>query len=230
MTGKETIKKIALIIIAIYLILFVFTAVMNFLTVPDTADYSDVLVEDIGSDRILTAKLNHTKKINEENIGFGRFQTTTQFEDLAYYDAKNISFVDYFGNKGNMIVWKTSPDHYPELSDKNYIKYICKPTENYKGQCFIEYVPETNSVYGIILNYNKYQTEEKLVFEVLGLDPSEYSNSINPYWADDAMKNEPVLDDPEPWPTALNEPDSYYDYYEYGENPDIDDYLETQAY
>lgn len=230
MALKETIKKIAIIIIAIYLISFVFTMLMGFLLVPESANYDDVVVEDIGGDGVLTATLEHHKKLNEEDIGFGRFQTTTQFEDLAYYDAKNISVVDYRERKGYMIVWKTSPDNYPELSDENCIEYICKPLEDFKGYCFIEYVPETDSVYGIILDCDEYSTEEDLVFEVLGLSRSEYSNSINPYWYYDPMTTEPSSDDPKPWPTALNEPDSYYDYYEYGENPDVDDYLETQVY
>lgn len=230
MTLKETIKKIAIIIIAIYLISFVFTSVMGFLLAPEKANYDDVLVEDIGGDGILTATLNHTKKLNEEDIGFGRFQTTTQFEDLAYYDAKNISLVDYWENKGYMIVWKTSPDHYPELSDENFIKYISKPTEGYKAQCFIEYVPETDSVYGIILDCDEYGSEEDLLFKVLGLSPSEYSNSFYNLWYEETTRKEPSSDYPKPWPTALNEPDSYYDYYDYGEYQDIDEYLETQAY
>ena len=227
---KETIKKIAIIIIAIYLISLVFNLTMTFLLAPKTADYDDTVIEHIGNDGVLTATLEHTKKVHEEDIGFGRFQTSTQFEDLAYYDAKNISLLDYYGNEGYMIVWKTSPENYPDLSDEDCIKYISKPMEDFKGQCFIEYVPETDSVYGIILNLKGYGTEEDLLFDVLGLDPNEYANSVNPYWYYDPMEKEPVSDDSKPWPTALNHPDEYYDYYEYGENPDIDDYMETQAY
>jgi hypothetical protein len=29
---------------------------------------------------------------------------------------------------------------------------------------------------------------------------------------------------------ARNDPDWYYDHYEYGDNPDIDDYLESEGY
>lgn len=32
-------------------------------------------------------------------------------------------------------------------------------------------------------------------------------------------------------PTHLpNDPDWYYDHYEYGDNPDVDDYLESEGY
>lgn len=36
--------------------------------------------------------------------------------------------------------------------------------------------------------------------------------------------------DTSPNTIARNDPDSYYDYYEYGDNPYIDDYLESQGY
>ena len=36
--------------------------------------------------------------------------------------------------------------------------------------------------------------------------------------------------DTSPNSIARNDPDWYYDHYEYGDNPDIDDYLETEGY
>ena len=36
--------------------------------------------------------------------------------------------------------------------------------------------------------------------------------------------------DTSPDTIAKNDPDSYYDYYEYGDNPDVDDYLESEGY
>ena len=36
--------------------------------------------------------------------------------------------------------------------------------------------------------------------------------------------------DTSPNTIAKNDPDWYYDYYEYGDNPDIDDYLESEGY
>lgn len=36
--------------------------------------------------------------------------------------------------------------------------------------------------------------------------------------------------DDSPHTIAKNDPDWYYDHYEYGDNPDIDDYLESQGY
>ena len=36
--------------------------------------------------------------------------------------------------------------------------------------------------------------------------------------------------DTSPNKIAKNDPDWYYDHYEYGDNPDIDDYLESQGY
>ena len=36
--------------------------------------------------------------------------------------------------------------------------------------------------------------------------------------------------DTSPNTIAKNDPDWYYDHYEYGDNPDIDDYLESQGY
>lgn len=36
--------------------------------------------------------------------------------------------------------------------------------------------------------------------------------------------------DTSPDTLAKNNPGSYYDYYEYGDNPDVDDYLESEGY
>ena len=36
--------------------------------------------------------------------------------------------------------------------------------------------------------------------------------------------------DTSPGTVARNDPDSYYDHYEYGDNPDIDDYLESEGF
>lgn len=36
--------------------------------------------------------------------------------------------------------------------------------------------------------------------------------------------------DTSPDTLAKNDPDSYYDHYEYGDNPDVDDYLESEGY
>ncbi|MGV8133071.1 MAG: zinc ribbon domain-containing protein, partial [Methanobrevibacter sp.] len=59
-------------------------------------------------------------------------------------------------------------------------------------------------------------------------DDSDTSNYVS--YSHDSTPSHYKGVDTSPDTIAKNDPDSYYDYYEYGDDPDIDDYLESEGY
>ena len=59
-------------------------------------------------------------------------------------------------------------------------------------------------------------------------DDSDTSNYVNYSYESPSSHYRGV--DTSPDTLAKNDPDWYYDHYEYGDNPDIDDYLESEGY
>lgn len=59
-------------------------------------------------------------------------------------------------------------------------------------------------------------------------DDSDTSNYVSYSYESPSSHYKGV--DTSPDTLAKNDPDSYYDYYEYGDNPDVDDYLESEGY
>ena len=121
------VKKVGVILIGLFVALlfisfFVGTAI-NLFVPPSEAVYSDSIVEDIGGDNALVATLNGCAEVSRNDIPDGNFKTDLNF-NLGWKNAKNISFVDTYANKGYMIVWKDSPKNYPDLSSEKEAKYI----------------------------------------------------------------------------------------------------------
>ena len=231
-------KKVAVIIIGLFIALLVFnfvaSSVFNIIFPPSEARYSDEVVVDIGGDNVLVATLDDCLKVSEENIPDGAFRTALG-TDLFWKDAKNITYVDTYGKKGNMIVWKTSPDGYG-IFDADSISFVSDYLDSSDKTCFLVNFPEKNAVYGIIIgNDNISYTESQLLYDILGLNRTEYSLTydVSSYsspgmYTDTSSHYHTVV--PDRYTLSRTDPGAYYDHYEYGDNYDIDNYLESEGY
>lgn len=235
------VKKVAVIILILFVIVvvlgFVVGSVINLVVPPSEAHYGDKVVEDIGGDNILVATLDNCLKIGEENIPDGNFKTALG-KDLSWKDAKNISYVDNYGRHGYMIVWKASPKDYNSVFGNNGAGFISDYLDSGKGNCFLVNYPEKNAVYGIVLDSdaNPY-SESQLLYNILDLDKSQFpstyktssgSSSSSSSGSSGSDHYHTVLDDR--YTMSRTDPGSYYDHYEYGDNYDIDDYLESEGF
>ncbi|MBQ6349879.1 MAG: hypothetical protein IJI42_02990 [Methanobrevibacter sp.] len=233
---KEIVIFLILIVILVGIFGFVVVSVSNLIFPPSQANYGDKIVKDIGSDGILIATLDNCAKVSEKDIPEGYFDTKL-ITNLSWCDAKNISFVDTQGKKGYMIVWKTSPDRYSVLED-NVTSYISDYVDGINGTCFMEYNPKTDAAYGIIIvsdeiNYSEYA----LLYNILGLDKSEFAQTYSPvavnggygYGYSGGYGHYGGVDT-SPYSIVRTDPDWFYDYYDYGDYDDIDEYLESDGY
>ena len=189
---------------------------------------------DIGGDGVLIATLDDCLKVSEENIPDGTFKTALG-TNLIWKDAKNITYVDTYGERGNMIVWKTSTDGYG-IFDVGKISFVSDYLDSSDKVCFLVNFPEKNAVYGIIIgNDNISYTESQLLYDILGLNRTEYSltydvssySSSSSYSGGSSHYHTVV---PDRYTLSRTDPGAYYDHYEYGDNYDIDDYLESEGY
>ena len=165
-------KKIAVLLIALLIativVSFVVGSVINMIVPPSEASFGDEIVEDIGGDGVLIATLEDCLKLEEKSVSDGDFKTHMG-QDLSWRNAKNISYVDAYGNHGYMIVWKDNPDNYPSISDDSAISYISDSLDSMKGECFLVHFPEKNAVYGIIINTDEIACPESvLLYGILG--------------------------------------------------------------
>lgn len=231
-------KKVAVILVGIFVALlvisFVVGNVFNLIFPPSEARYGDEVVVDIGGDNVLVATLDDCLKVSEESIPDGTFKTALG-TDLFWKDAKNITYVDTYGKKGNMIVWKTSPDDYG-IFDVDNISFVSDYLDSSDKTCFLVNFPEKNAVYGIIIgNDNISYAESQLLYDILGLNRTEYSLTYdNPgytssvSYSDGSSHYHTVV--PDRYTLSRTDPGAYYDHYEYGDNYEIDDYLESEGY
>lgn len=217
-----------LILMGIVMIVFAY-----FFLMPSHADYDDHIAEDIGGDNFLVVNLNQSLKIKEENIPEGVFDASKG--SYNYYDAKNIFFIDYRGNRGYMIAWKTSPDNYTVFdTGENVNQYLSDYSMSNGDKCFIEYSYENNAIYGIIIGGPNIEfSESELMYGILGLNNQgfdlTYSNTVlNDDHSSSSSGYHTVV--PDRHSLSRSDPGSYYDHYEYGDNYEIDDYLESQGY
>lgn len=225
-------SKIKLVIGAI-LVLLVVGLLVSWLSPPSRAGSDDYFVEDIGGDEFLVANFTSCFKLGEQNIPDGCFNAS--MGTYNYYDAKNISYVDYVGGHDYAIVWKTTPDKYGFDTTDNVNQYISDYSDEMNGVGFIEYSYENNAAYGIIVckEYKKL-SEKKLMYEILGLNKegfdlvyTQQSPSYS-YSAPSSSHYHTVV--PDRYTLSRTDPGAYYDHYEYGDNYDIDDYLESEGY
>ena len=230
-------KKVAVIIagifVALLVISFVVGSMINIFIPPSEALFGDKLIEDIGGDNALVATLDGCLEVSEESIPDGNFITQSG-QSLSWFDAKNITFVDVYGYKGNMIVWKAPIEKYSILRDVDGGGYISDYINSSDKNCFLVHFSGSDAVYGIILdNENISYPESQLLYTILGLDksnfPTTYSTSTSyGYYSGGSSHYHTVVPDRDT--LAKTDPGAYYDHYEYGDNYDIDDYLESEGY
>ena len=234
----EKLKKTVILLAALFVFLciaaFVVGSIVNLIVPPSEAYYGDEVVEDIGGDNVLVATLDNCVKVSEENIPDGSFKTALG-QNLMWRDAKNISYVDTNGKHGNMIVWKASPEEYGAISDADSISFISDYLDSNDGNCFLVHFPEKNAVYGIVLTGDEIKyTEYDLVSNILGLNTSQfpltYEISQPTYSSYDGGSSHYHTVVPDRYTLSRTDPGAYYDHYEYGDNYEIDDYLESEGY
>lgn len=235
MTGlKKTIILLAALFVFLCIAAFVVGSIANLIIPPSEAFYSDEVVEDIGGDNALVATLKSCLKVSEKNIPDGSFKTALG-QNLMWRNAKNISYVDTNGKHGNMIVWKASPEGYNAISDTNSISFISDYLDSNDGNCFLVHFPEKNAVYGIILTSDEIKySEYDLVSNILGLNISQFplTYEINQpsYSSNGGGSSHYHTVVPDRYTLSRTDPGAYYDHYEYGDNYDIDNYLESEGF
>lgn len=199
---------------------------------PPKADYTDEVFEPVG-DNHLNVTLKQCKKINEESIPEGSVETAN-YGKISYYDAKNISYVNIAGDKDYFIIWKVTADKYDFINKSFDVgEYLSDYLQDDSGKIFLEYDIENKFVYGVILGTtNITYSESYFLYNILGLNSvifelmyTQPSTSTSSYGSDHYHT---VVGDR--YSLAHNDPDSYYDHYDYGDNYEIDDYLESEGY
>ena len=222
-------------IIAILILLILIIGIPLIILTPPKAHYEDTVFEAIGGDEFLNVTLKHCLKIDEKNIPDASFQTSAG--EIKYFDAKNITYVDTFGNKDYFIVWKTTPDKYNWVKNNDINQYISTYLRgDVKGKCFVEYSYEDKYVYGVMVSTVTHDySESELIYDILGLNRSgfdlTYSStppSYSTYSPSQSGGYHTVV--PDRYTLSRTDPGAYYDHYEYGDNYDIDDYLESEGY
>ncbi len=232
-------KKVGVLLIALFvgvlLISFLVGSAVNLIFPPSQAVYGDEIVEDIGGDNALVATLKDCVVTKSEDISDGNFKTSLG-RNLDWKNAKNISYVDTFGRKGYMIVWKDSAQNYDFLSANNGTAYISDYLDSMDGLCFLVYFPEKDAVYGIILATDNIQySESQLMYNILNLDKSDYSttyptSTYSSSGSSGGTSGHYHTTVPDRYSLSRSDPGAYYDHYEYGDNYAIDDYLESEGF
>ena len=78
-------------------------------------------------------------------------------------------------------------------------------------------------------------SESALLYDILGLNRSEFtltysqtSSAPSTYYSGGSSHYHTVV--PDRYTLSRSDPGAYYDHYEYGDNYEIDDYLESEGY
>lgn len=235
---KRNLGMFVVFVIALVIVGFAVSLVADAIFTPKYASYDDEVVEDIGGDNVLKATLKSCYKLGEENIPDAYFNTS--FSSYIWKGAKKITYLDGAGKTDYIIVWKSSAADYPEFSG-NTVRYISDYlTGDYEGRCFMLYIPDTQTVYGILADSDNITcSESKLMYDILGLNKSEYSllnlephqsYSTGSYSSGGGGSSHYHTVVPDRYTLSRTDPGAYYDHYEYGDNYEIDDYLESEGY
>ena len=196
----QTKEKIILVVVLLVLAIGLFSWISSILAPPKADLLNDVVFEKIGGDDFLNVTIKYCLKIDEKDIPDGSFSTNEG--ELRYYNAKNITYV----------------------------------TGDVEGKCFVEYSYEHGSVYGVMLSTAKNSySESQLMYKILGLNREGfdlvYSSAQYGYGSYSSGPSDhyhTVV--PDRYTLSRTDPGAYYDHYEYGDNYEIDDYLESEGY
>lgn len=229
-------EKIIIILVLAVLVIGAFSFISQIFA-PPKADYDkDVVFEKIGGDDFLNVTLKHCLKIDERDIPDGSFSTSQG--EIKYYGAKNITYVDFFGDKDYFIIWKTDPGKYYWVETNESVnQYVsCYLTGSTAGKCFVEYSYEDHAVYGVMLSTESDDySESQFIYKILGLNPNGFKLSYESgqyggggYSSAPSGHYHTVV--PDRYTLSRVDPGAYYDHYEYGDNYDIDNYLESEGF
>lgn len=225
----KKIAKFVLIAFVVLLVLGVIIGTISYLTSPPSFASSDDSVEiDIGQDAYLNASIKKSLQYKSENIPDGEVNASGDL--IKWKNARNISYVNYLGMKAYVIVWKAPlKDTGFNVVDTSKVAYDYGDIHG-KNRMYAlyyqEYNPKNKMVYGIILDHNSISYDFKdLIHDILNRSFVKY----NDYSYSTSSSGRYHVDD-SPYTIARNDPDWYYDHYEYGDNYAIDDYLESQGY
>lgn len=227
---KSIIKYALIAFVALYVFGLIIGGIGILTSPPSFASNDDNVTIDIGQDGYMIAKIDKALQYKSENIPDGEINNSNII--IKWKNAKNISFVDVLGKKAYAIVWKESlKDSDLNVNDTGKKTYwygdIFGKNHIYALYC-LQYNPQNKMVYGIILDHNsKNFNLEDLLYNILGLSKSDV-NYHEPYYPSASSSRYHV--DNSPSTIARNDPDWYYDHYDYGDNYAIDDYLESQGY
>ena len=231
----EILKKLLKFGAYVFVILFVLGLLIGgviYLTSPPSyAGFNDKVILDIGQDGYMIATIDDALEYKNEKIPDGEVKVSSNTV-LKWKDARNVSFVDTVGKKCYAIVWKASINDMDfEVKDSSKVSYdygdIFGVNSMYAIYC-LKYNPQNKMVYGIILDNNHHNYDlNDLLYKILNLNRSDVN--YHEYYPSSGSSSHYGVDT-SPSTIARNDPDWYYDHYEYGDNPKIDDYLESQGY
>ncbi|WP_407375750.1 hypothetical protein [Methanobrevibacter sp.] len=236
MSRPRNIILLLIIIIALVLVkMFVVGSFFNLIfPEPSRADENDNVTVDIGGDGFLVATIKYSLLVNEKNISDSSFETADG--TFRWYGAKNITYVNTFKMKDYLIVWKTTLDKYGWVDEnKDINQYISTYLTDRDAKCFIEYSYENKCVYGIVLGTSNISySESNLMYKVLGLNTTGFdltysSSGGGSYYTGSGYGGYHTVV-PDRYTLSRTDPGAYYDHYEYGDNYDIDDYLESEGF
>lgn len=221
-------KNIIIIPLLLALLLFV-----PFIYAEDSLDIP------IGDSIFLKASFDNCTKINQERINPGSF-TTIHNLTFHWENAYKITYKNNEDKTDYVIVWQCNvTDEYYVLSDLHVLhEYYSDYTKDNNSVIYVE-SPNADYVYGILVDtQNISYSEDDLVHGILGL-PSLYELTNSGYHYDppiDVIDASPHDYNPHgssksgAWDMAINNPDWYYEHYDYGYNGEIDEYLYDQYY
>ena len=228
MVRMINIKKI----IMVLLVLLLFTS---------TIHAEEGLEYYLGDGTLTRATFDNCTKISQENIAPGNFTTIHNYT-FHWENAYKVTYKNNEGQTDYFIIWccNLSEEYYVLSSFHDLYEYYSDYTNDNNSVIYVE-SPNEDCVCGILVDtQNISYSEEDLVHGILGLSSMyELTNSGYHY-------NPPIdVHDASPhhytphksskssndaWDMAINDPDWYYDHYDYGYNGDIDEYLYDQYY
>lgn len=218
--------------VKIFLIFFLI--LMLFAPAVHAKDDSDILLHDY---KINFKNFKNCTKINQETIGPGSV-TTIHNITMHWQNALKITYKNNESKQDYFIVWKcnTTDEYYFLYNLHELTHHYSDYAKDNKSVVFVN-IKFDGLVYGILVDtQNITYSEKDLVHGILQHTSYELTNSgfhYNPpidvidvshhHKSYNSLKGNQ-------WDMAKNDPDWYYDHYDYGDNGDVDEYLYEYYY
>lgn len=180
------------------------------------------------------ARFDNCTQLNREGISSGNF-TTIHNQTLHWDKALKITYKNNEGKTDYFIIWQSNyTEEYYFLSSVHELnRYYSDYTKNNEGIVYMESSVDGECILGILVDtQNITYTEDEVVHGILGLYDRELTNSgyhydppFNLYDASPHDYHPHKSSRSEQWDMAINDPDWYYEHYDYGDNGEIDQYL-----